>query len=213
MDRASRRRVWVKICGVTTVFDALFVRDAGADAIGLNFAPASPRRVTVRLAREIRSALGADFPLIGVFVNASLSELLATHRDAALDEIQLHGREPASLLDELKQRGLSSYKALRIAEEKDVALADSYPGEKILVDAKVKGIMGGSGQRFDWALVTELSRRRKMILAGGLTPENVADAVEQVLPFGVDTASGVESSPGVKDQGLVAEFVRRAKGN
>jgi phosphoribosylanthranilate isomerase len=193
MDRASRRRVWVKICGVTTVFDALFVRDAGADAIGLNFAPASPRRVTVRLAREIRSALGADFPLIGVFVNASLSELLATHRDAALDEIQLHGREPASLLDELKQRGLSSYKALRIAEEKDVALADSYPGEKILV--------------------TELSRRRKMILAGGLTPENVADAVEQVLPFGVDTASGVESSPGVKDQGLVAEFVRRAKGN
>jgi phosphoribosylanthranilate isomerase len=204
--------VWIKICGVTTVSDALFVRDAGADAIGLNFASASPRRVSAEVAREIRAALGVEFPLIGVFVDMPVAGLVAVQREAGLDELQLHGSEPPSVLEELRKRGLSAYKALRIADEGDVALAESYPGEKILVDAKVKGIMGGSGQRFDWSLVSGLNRKRKMILAGGLTPENVAEALEELSPYGVDTASGVESSPGVKDQALVVRFIRRARG-
>lgn len=204
-------RIWVKICGVTSVRDALTVRASGADAIGLNFSPASPRRVSLETAREIRSALGNDFELVGVFVDASVQQLLMHQREAKLNILQLHGSEAPLVLDELNQQGVESYKALRIASAEDVALADSYPGDKILVDAKVDGMMGGSGVSFDWSLVSELNQKRKLILAGGLNSLNVARAVETLRPYGVDTASGVESSPGVKDAKAVAEFVRRAR--
>jgi phosphoribosylanthranilate isomerase len=187
------------------------VEASGADAIGLNFSAASPRFVQVEQAAAIRRALGSAIEVVGVFVNASLSELLEVRSSVGLDTLQLHGHEEPALLAELIQRGASAYKALRIATSEDVEVAQSYEGQRILVDAKAPGMMGGSGRLFDWSLVAGLNQERKMILAGGLIPSNVSEAIAQVHPFGVDTASGVESAPGVKSADLVRLFVERAQ--
>jgi len=207
-DRAAT--VWTKICGVTTVSDALLVKASGADAIGLNFAPASPRCIDRALLKEIASAVGGDIELVGVFVNLPQAEILDLV-GAGLTSVQLHGNETPEELRALQARGIDAYKALRIGEAADVSEAESYSGERILVDAKVKGAMGGTGHSFDWSLIEELNRNRRMILAGGLRADNVADAVARVRPYGVDTASGVERSPGVKDDEKVRAFVKAAR--
>lgn len=187
------------------------VEACGADAIGLNFSAASPRFVQVEQAAAIRRALGPAIEVVGVFVDAPLEHLLEVRRSVGLDTLQLHGHEEPALLADLIQRGVPAYKALRIATSEDVELAQAYAGQRVLVDAKAPGMMGGSGRLFDWSLVAGLNQERKMILAGGLTSSNVSEAIARVLPFGVDTASGVESAPGVKSAELVRLFVERAR--
>ncbi|AKV01627.1 Phosphoribosylanthranilate isomerase [Labilithrix luteola] len=203
--------VHVKICGLRTATEAAACAELGASAIGLNFVPGSVRRIAPDLAREIARAVratGARTEIVGVVADLSLAEMRALMTEAELDCLQLHGAEPPSLLEPLLPR---AYKAVRIGSEDDVALARSYPGAHLLVDAKVDGMLGGSGVAFDWDLVRDLANERKLTLAGGLRPDNVAAAVAALQPFCVDVASGVESEPGVKDLAAVRAFIDAAR--
>jgi phosphoribosylanthranilate isomerase len=202
--------LWIKICGVTSPEDARAACEAGADAVGLNFAPGSPRLLDVDRARQVREAVPATVEVIGVFVDAPKERILAVAQAVELDTVQLHGSESPQFFHELCHH-VPTYKALRIGSEEDVALADLYGVDRILVDAKVAGAMGGTGQTFDWSLVEGLNESRKVILAGGLTPENVGESVRQVLPYGIDTASGVESAPGMKDAERMRWFIQSAR--
>lgn len=198
----------VKICGVTTVADAVAIADLGASAIGLNFVASSKRRVDVPTARAIADAVRGRVLVVGVIADLSLAEARALVEDAGLECLQLHGDEPPDALAPLLPH---AYKALRIGDASDVDRARTYAGDYLLVDAKVPGELGGTGHAFDWSLVTDLARERRLTLAGGLRPDNVAEAIRQVRPWCVDVAGGVESAPGVKDLALVAAFVRAAK--
>ena len=199
----------VKICGVTTVSDALLCVEEGASAIGLNFVAASPRCISEDEARAIVTAVGARALVVGVVADRSVAEMIALRDRVGLGCMQLHGDEPPDALAPLLPH---AYKAIRVANEEDVARADAYGGEHILVDAKRPGALGGTGATFDWALVVPLARRRKLTLAGGIRPENVAEAIRVVSPYCVDVASGVEvaGDPRKKDRARVRELVRLA---
>lgn len=198
----------VKVCGITSVQDARTCADLGASAIGLNFVAESPRRIEVALAREIADAVRGRVLVVGVVADETTERLRALVDEAGLECLQLHGDEPPEALEPHLPH---AYKAVRIAGPHDVAAARRYGGRYLLVDAKVSGVKGGSGRTFDWSLVRELAGERRLTLAGGLGPHNVADAIRAVRPFCVDVASGVESSPGVKDRAMVEAFVRAAK--
>lgn len=200
----------IKVCGVTRVEDAVFAVEAGATLIGLNFVPASPRCVSVEVARKLVTAINGRAEVVGVVANLEPTQLLSLRQAAQLDTLQLHGDE---LPESLEGLSVNDYKAVRISDAKDVELARRYPGHRILVDAKVPGVLGGSGHVFDWHLVAELAKERQLLLAGGLTPDNVGVAVSQVHPWAVDVASGVESAPGLKSPEKVLSFIRRTLGH
>jgi len=202
-------RLWVKICGVTSVDDALHALDAGADAVGVNLVESSPRCVEVATARAVREAVGGRAEVVAVVANRSLDELRELRERTGIGSLQLHGTEPPALVAALLP---DAFKAVRIGSASDVVEAMNFPGDRLLTDAKVPGVLGGSGQSFDWSLVTDLARARRVVLAGGLGPSNVAEAVRRVRPFGVDTASGVEGAdPRRKDHDAVTRFVRAAR--
>ena len=210
----------IKICGITNVEDALASVQAGADAIGLNFFPGSPRCVTFDRAAEIIAALPAYVVRVGVIVNAATDEIERLHDQLPLDLIQLHGDEPPTTLAELSPRRI--LRAFRCSSE-NVAAALDYldrcrelgsPPAAILVDAFHPTQFGGTGQTVDTAVVVQIrehSPHIPLVLAGGLTPENVAAAVAANRPDAVDTASGVETAPGKKDAVRIAAFVAAAK--
>jgi phosphoribosylanthranilate isomerase len=203
--------VHVKICGVKTPEDALACVDLGASAIGVNFVASSPRVVDVEAARAIAAAVhasGTKAIVVGVVAGKSVDELRALVRDAGLDCLQLHGDESPADVQALLPH---AYKAVRIATAADVDVARTFPGDHVLVDAKVEGVLGGSGAVFDWSLVRDLARERRLTLVGGLHPGNVAGAVSAVEPYCVDVASGVESSPGVKDLAKVRAFIEATR--
>lgn len=201
--------VAVKICGIVREADLLAALDAGADMVGLNFVPTSPRRVSAEQARRLASLARGRAEVIGVVADLELSQL-AELRALGLDALQLHGQESP---EQLRQLSVSDFKAVRIATQDDVERAYAYPAEqRLLVDAKVPGTLGGSGHAFDWHLVERLSRERRLIVAGGLTAFNVAQCVSALRPYGVDTASGVESAPAVKDAAKMRQFVAAARG-
>ncbi|WP_394829520.1 N-(5'-phosphoribosyl)anthranilate isomerase [Pendulispora albinea] len=201
----------IKICGITTPDDARLCAELGADAIGINLVPGTPRYVTLDAARAIVRALGESAPhvlTVGVLANMPLSDMLALRSEFGC--LQLHGNEPPYQLIPLLPH---AYKAVRIGNEEDVAAASEYPGEYLLVDAKVPGVLGGSGRVFDWSLVQKLARARKLTLAGGLGPANVRDAIRAVRPYAIDVASGVEleGNPRKKDSARIRDFVREAR--
>jgi phosphoribosylanthranilate isomerase len=200
--------VRVKICGVTSVEDALAAVAAGADAIGVNFAAASPRRLDVAVARSIVQALPARVVSVGVFVDAREAELREVQAGLGLGCVQLHGDESPELLSLFLPH---AYKAIRVRGRESLEVAARYGGEHILLDAFVPGVHGGSGATFDWSLAAEVARSRSVTLAGGLSPSNVAEAVRVVRPYCVDVASGVESAPGRKSVELMRAFVAAAK--
>jgi phosphoribosylanthranilate isomerase len=200
--------LWIKICGVTSVAEAEMVAAAGADAIGLNFVPSSKRRVSAQTAIEIVRAVGGRVEWVGVFANQPAEELQRLAEEVGLDRLQLHGGELPDALETLGQR---AYKALRVAVSEDLLAAVEFPGDRLLLDSKVVGELGGTGHAFDWRLAERLARQRPLVVAGGLTEHNVADAVRALRPLGVDTASGVEKSPGVKDPQRTALFIERAR--
>lgn len=199
----------VKICGLTTVDDALRCIEAGADSIGLNFWPASPRCVDARMARAIVEAGGKHAQMVGVFVDFSLEQVREILLETGIGWAQLHGAEPPELLAALLP---NAYKAISVKDGSAIELARGYPGDHILLDASVPGVPGGTGKTFDWAIAAAVAKERKLTLAGGLTPDNVAEAVRAVKPFRVDVASGVESKPGRKHPDLVKRFIDAAKG-
>jgi phosphoribosylanthranilate isomerase len=200
--------VRVKICGITRAEDALAAVRLGADALGFNFWPGSKRFIAPARAREIIRALPPVVTTFGVFVDPSHEEAASAAALSGIQVIQLHGDEPATLCRSFQ---LPVVKALRVAGPESLAGLDAYPGVRgFLLDAASPGY-GGSGQVFDWALARQAAARATVLLAGGLTPANVADAVRAVRPFAVDVASGVESSPGVKDHALLARFIAAAR--
>ncbi len=200
--------VEVKICGLTSVDDALRCIDAGADAIGLNFWDGSPRCVDLGTARAIVEAGGDRATMVGVFVDSPIDEVREILGETGIGWAQLHGDETPEMIGELLPQ---AYKAVGVEDGSAVALSRTFPGEHLLLDARVPGLPGGTGRTFDWKIAAVVAAERKLTLAGGLNPENVAEAVSVVRPFRVDVASGVESTPGHKDSQLVQRFIRAAK--
>lgn len=198
----------VKVCGVTTVQQAVACADLGADAVGVNFVASSSRRVEEHLARAVVDAVGQRTLVVAVVAGMTVEAMRALVERTGVGCLQLHGDEPPADVAALLPH---AYKAVRIATAGDVAVAEAMPGDYVMVDAKVPGVLGGTGHTFDWGLVAALARRRRLVLAGGLTPENVHAAVERVQPWCVDVASGVESAPGVKDLGRVRAFIEAAR--
>lgn len=198
----------VKICGVTTVAQAVACADLRVDALGVNFVASSPRRVDERLARAVVEAVGRRTLVVGVVAGMTVEAMRALVDRTGVGCLQLHGDESAAEVAALLPH---AYKAMRIAGPEDATDAEGMPGEYVMVDAQVQGSLGGTGHTFDWGWVVGLASRRKLVLAGGLTPENVRSAVERVRPWCVDVASGVESAPGVKDLGRVRAFVEAAR--
>lgn len=198
----------VKVCGLTSLEDALMCVDEGVDAIGLNFWSGSVRRCPEHTALEIASTARGKVLIVGVFVDAKADEIERVEREVGLDCVQLHGDEPPELVARFLPH---AYKALRVRDGSAIETARRFPGDHILLDAYVPGAPGGTGATFDWNVAKAIALTRKVTLAGGLTPDNVARAVREVAPYCVDVASGVESSPGVKDEQLVREFVRQSR--
>jgi phosphoribosylanthranilate isomerase len=200
----------VKICGITRVEDAAFASGEGADFIGLNFWPSSRRYVSPQLAITlVEAAIPAT--IVGLFVNASADEIEAIADAVGLDIVQLHGDESPDLVAGLRDRGLIVWKAHAIGAAADVTRLDTYAADAHLLDAPSAG-RGGSGQTFDWSHArSAVAAGHRVVLAGGLTPDNVAAAVTQVQPYAVDVASGVESAPGVKDHDRVRAFLAAAR--
>jgi phosphoribosylanthranilate isomerase len=200
--------VEVKICGLTTVDDAVRCIEAGADAIGLNFWPGSARCVDVSRAGQIVEASRDRAAMVGIFVDFALDQVREILRETGIRWAQLHGEEPPELLAALLP---NAYKAIGVKDGSAIELARTYPGEHLLLDASVPGMSGGTGRTFDWEIAAAVAKERKLTLAGGLTTDNVAEAVRTVRPFRVDVASGVEYAPGRKDPALVRRFVAAAK--
>lgn len=205
--------VRVKVCGLTSLEDALVAVTAGADALGFNFWSGSPRYLRPAQAARIIEHLPPFVTAVGVFVDEDLPRLRAAAALAALSAVQLHGDESPEAVRSLAEDGLQVFKALRVGASFQPALLQRYPGvSAFLLDAEVKGERGGTGQTLDWKRARAAGRYGRVVLAGGLTPENVADAIRQARPYGVDVCSGVETQPGRKDHDRLRQFIRRAKG-
>jgi phosphoribosylanthranilate isomerase len=211
--------VKIKICGLTSLRDALACVSGGADWIGLNFHPGSPRRIGPSLASEIIAALPPTVQAVGLFVDRPPDEVASLADRIGLKTVQLHGAEPPTDLVALGH--LRIIRAFRLGDTEAVACMLRYlsrsqelgrPPDAVLIDAHVAGQLGGTGHAIDPELLRALPPLPNLILAGGLTPENVAGRIGQVRPWMVDVASGVESAPGRKDPGRVAAFVRAARG-
>jgi indole-3-glycerol phosphate synthase/phosphoribosylanthranilate isomerase len=215
--RPGHRQAWgapralVKVCGITRIEDALMAARAGADAIGLVFWPGSVRAVDPVTARRITRALPPFVLRVGVFVDASRETIEECVTACGLDLVQLHGDEPPELPASLSRRAL---KALRVGPDFDASQVDPWLGRVagVVLDTRAEGSPGGTGRSFDWSLVAGLRDKVPfLMLAGGLTPENVAQAVAAVHPDAVDVSSGVEASPGRKDPARVRRFIEAAR--
>jgi phosphoribosylanthranilate isomerase len=187
----------VKICGITRPEDALLAEALGAFAVGFIFYPKSPRYIAPSRARTISRRLGPDILRVGVFVDEDISKVFETARKAELTAIQLHGVEEPEYIRKLGE--IPVIKAFRVGVEFDPGCLRKHPADYYLLDAAVAGSHGGTGKTFDWSLAANCTRCGKIILAGGLHAENVAEAIQTVRPWGVDISSGVESRPGIKD--------------
>lgn len=199
-----------KICGITRVEDALAAAAAGADAIGLVFYAKSPRAVSVEQAQQIIAALPPFVTTVGLFVDMPRPELQQILAQVPLDLLQFHGDES---VEQCEGYGRPYIKALRVKAGDDIAAQMAqYPSASgVLLDTFVEGVPGGTGLAFDWSLVpAELPK--PVILAGGLTPYNVATAIDRVRPYAVDISGGVESAKGIKDADKVRAFIRAARG-
>ncbi|MCS7239238.1 MAG: phosphoribosylanthranilate isomerase [Thermoguttaceae bacterium] len=234
-----RRMFRVKICGVTCPEDALLVARAGADAIGLNFYPGSPRFVTFEQARQVvgavRAGPGVSVNFVGIFVNSAPSEIAAYVAELGLDWVQLHGEENSDHIAATRKavgEEVGIIRAFRPGDMGDLdeigkiveevasncrKFCDTYRGlDALLIDARSNRGLGGTGEKANWSLAAVLRNflppqgAPLIALAGGLDPSNLAEAIRVVRPDAVDTASGVECSPGRKDPGKVAAFVRAA---
>ncbi|MFL6373034.1 MAG: phosphoribosylanthranilate isomerase [Pyrinomonadaceae bacterium] len=201
----------VKICGITNLEDALYAVECGADMLGFNFYRGSKRYVEPSIAAEIvRELSDSRVENVGVFVNAEAAEIAEIAKQVGLNAVQLHGDETPEAVAEVKQSlpELLVVKAVRVGGSLAFRAATVYVVDHLLLDGEAGSAFGGAGQTFDWELARGIEG---MILAGGLTPHNVADAIRVLRPHAVDVASGVESSPGKKDPEKVAAFIKAAK--
>ena len=199
--------VKVKICGITNWSDARRAVEAGADFLGFNFYRQSSRYIAPAAARRIVQRLPENVASVGVFVNEPEPEMLAIARRVGLDYVQLHGDETAEVVSRMR-RSFRVIKAIRVRDSFRVSqLAIFERASSILLDGFDEHLRGGTGQNFNWKLAKSAGRRRQIFLAGGLTPENAAEAVSAARPFAIDVCSGVESRPGKKDAARMRELV------
>ena len=203
----------VKICGVTSVEDARLAFEAGAWAVGMIFHQPSPRACDPGVAAAICADLRREAETVAVFVNRPLAEVTELVDGIGCTLVQLHGDEGPSYCDEVARRtGAGVVKAARVGSKADIQAMDAFRRvEYHLLDTRVDGVPGGTGETFDWALTRERRSRVPLVLSGGLTAENVGGAIEAVHPFAVDVASGVEAQPGVKDPAKVRAFIEATR--
>lgn len=200
----------VKVCGITTLEDALSAAAEGVDALGFNFHPSSPRYINPRDARDIISRLPPFMVAVGLFVNvADPGEVARLAWEAGVQTLQLHGNETPDYCRKLAEWPV--IKALRIDGRLSSVDFERYPVSAFLLDAHDEGLWGGTGRAFDWSLATEIPGVRPIILAGGLKPENVAHAIRIVRPYAVDVCTGVEASPGRKDKARLCAFMNEVR--
>lgn len=202
-------RTRVKICGVTRAEDALEAARCGADAIGLVFYPASPRYVTVQQAQQVVAALPPFISVVALFVNAKQAEIEAIISQVRIDIVQFHGDETAAECERIK---LPYFKAIRVKPDTNLLQyeVDFSSAKALLLDTYSESAYGGTGHVFDWDLIPK-NMAKPVILAGGLTAENVGLAIEKVKPYAVDISGGVELSKGVKDAKKIAAFMRAVR--
>ena len=200
--------VKIKICGITELGDALHALDCGADALGFVFYERSPRVITRQKAQAIIAQLPPFVTVVGLFVNEDPGTVREIADDCGLDLIQYHGDESPETVRLAPRR---SIRALRVKGNEIINEIDRYPASGLLLDAWVTGSFGGTGVLCNWEIAAEIAQKRPVILAGGLTPENVAEAIKTVRPYGVDVSSGVEATPGRKDRKKVAAFIKAAQ--
>ncbi len=196
----------VKICGITNLRDARAAAAAGADALGFVFAP-SPRRIDPGNAREIIRHLPPFITTVGVFVDSPVAEMMDIKTRCGLDVLQLHGDEPVEILEKITGPVIKTISVGKSGSPEPAA----YPCAAILLDTYVPGTHGGTGKTFDWYLAADWTGPQPLILAGGLTPENVIEAINQTRPYAVDTSSGVELEPGVKNHEKIRAFIRNIR--
>ena len=198
----------VKICGITRLEDAELATSLGAWALGFILWPESKRAVEEAVAAGIARRVRRQVELVGVFVNPTLDEIARAADAIGLTHLQLHGDEGPSFAAEAARRtGAKVIKAARVAGGADLQALERFHTDFHLLDTKVEGARGGSGRTWDWSLAAQRRSKVPMILAGGLTPDNVAEAIAAVKPYAVDVASGVEASPGVKDPAKLEAFI------
>lgn len=201
--------VKIKICGITNARDAAAAAEAGADALGFVLWEGSKRFVSVETAAKIAPLLPPHVIRVGVFVDAPEELVYRAVRECGLNVLQFHGNETPEYCT---QFGLMSMKAIRVKDEEAIELSRKYTTEALLLDAWSPAGQGGTGEMFDWDLAVEIRRLgRTVFLAGGLTAENVAEAIRKVSPFGIDVSSGVESAPGRKDHRKIQAFIQAAR--
>jgi phosphoribosylanthranilate isomerase len=202
--------VKVKICGITNAADAEAAVQAGADALGLMFYPGSPRCISLETAQDIARRLPPHIIRVGVFADPNPSDVFAAIQLCRLNMAQFHGSETPEFC---LQFGIMTMKAFRMQNADSLLPMSAYHTDAFLLDSHVKGKPGGTGETFNWGLALAAKKFGKPIfLAGGLTPQNVAEAVRKVQPFGVDVSSGVEQSPGKKDAKKMQDFVAAVRG-
>jgi phosphoribosylanthranilate isomerase len=202
----------IKICGITNLEDAYAAVDLGVDALGFIFVPGTPRYVQSQVAAQIIGDLPPFVTTVGVFADVSPETILQAVRVCGLNVVQLHGSETPEYCSELGARGrVPLIKAFRVKDRHSLSSVPKYGVSAYLLDTYVKGKKGGTGETFNWDLAREAKTYGKIIVAGGLTPENVAQAVQHVRPYAVDVGSGVESEPGKKDHAKIRKFVENVR--
>jgi phosphoribosylanthranilate isomerase len=205
---ANEKQVKVKVCGMTNLKDALVAVEEGADAVGFIFYKKSPRSVTMKLVREIILELPPFVDTVGVFVDETAEQINKIADNCNLDLIQLHGNESPTFCKRMRRRVI---KAFRVKDMQSVKKLSSYQVSGFLLDTFSESLQGGTGKVFDWNLALPAKKMGPVIMAGGLTPNNVQQAIRQVRPYGVDVCSGVESQPGIKDHKKIRAFLKNAK--
>ena len=204
---ASEKQVKVKVCGMTSLKDALVAVEGGADAVGFIFYKKSPRSVTMKTVREIVLELPPFVDTVGVFVDETAEQVNKIADYCNLDIIQLHGDESPTFCKKIRRKVI---KAFRIKDMQSVKKISNFQVSGFLLDTFSEKLHGGTGKVFDWNLALPAKKFGPVIMAGGLTPNNVQQAVRQIRPYGVDVCSGVESEPGIKDHKKVRAFLKNA---
>ena len=205
----------IKICGITNIEDASLSVQFGADLLGFNFYRGSKRFVEPEIAAEIIQKLGASVLSVGIFVDETIENILNTVSICGLYAVQLHGNETPEFVAELAEKtDTKIIKAFRVDTDLDLNELQKFPVDSILLDSKATGDFGGSGNTFDWNIAAKIGKQVKhLYLAGGLSPENVAEAIREVRPYAVDVCSRIESVPGKKDPIKLERFIEEVKTN
>lgn len=210
----SRDRLFVKICGITNEADARVAMDAGADALGFNLVPQSKRYIDIRAAKDWIAKLPVEICKVAIVADANWEDACRISRLPFIDALQLHGTEPPEFCRRLADAGIRFAKAVPVSGSRSLASLPNYFTDTMVLDSSADGKFGGTGKTFPWKFAPEFVRHHReisVILAGGLNPENVIEAVNLVRPRGVDVTTGVEASPGQKDAQLIRAFVEAAR--